>query len=297
MRNEIIKLIENKFKKKNNEYFLTADLGFSVLEDLKKKIKDRFINVGVAENNMFLISVGLNSITKSAVYVYSISSFLILRSVEIIRNYVSNDKRNIKIIGVGSGVSYDKMGKTHFNLDDINIVYSLKNILILNPANKEELNFVFKKFYKSKQPIYYRINKFNFLNSYNLKKIGNIYYKPGTHVNLITSGAILNHILSFFSQQEIKKFNIISLPILDQKYLNFNIKKYLLKKNTFMAIDSKKTLFFEEIKSTILKYYPKLKITNFDLDHNKIKKVGDYKKILNDVGLDKKKLSKYLISK
>jgi hypothetical protein len=64
-----------------------------------------------------------------------------------------------------------------------------------------------------------------------------------------------------------------------------------------MAIDSKKTLFFEEIKSTILKYYPKLKITNFDLDHNKIKKVGDYKKILNDVGLDKKKLSKYLISK
>ena len=133
MRNEIINLIENT--KNTNQFFLTGDLGFSVLENLEKKLKNNFVNVGVSENNMFLMACGITIEKKNLVYLYSISPFLILRNLEIIRNYISNDNRNIRLIGVGSGVSYTTMGKTHFNLDDLNVIYSLKNILILNPAN------------------------------------------------------------------------------------------------------------------------------------------------------------------
>ena len=63
------------------------------------------------------------------------------------------------MIGVGPGASYSTMGKTHFNFDDINYIYNLKNILILNPSNEDELKFVFKKFNQSKRTIYYRLNK------------------------------------------------------------------------------------------------------------------------------------------
>ena len=76
---------------------MTADLGFSVLEKIKLKIKERFINVGVSENNMMLIAAGLATrLTKNHIYVYSISSFLISRTLEIIKIYFSNDE--IKIL-------------------------------------------------------------------------------------------------------------------------------------------------------------------------------------------------------
>ena len=162
MRNELINLINKTLKNKKNSYFLTADLGYSVLENLQKDLKKRFINVGISENNMFLLAVGLSEISKNLVYAYSISSFLILRPAEIIRNYVSNESRNIRLIGVGSGVSYSNMGKSHHSLDDINYIYSLKNIIILNPANLEELNYVYKKFLNYCGPLYFRINKNSF---------------------------------------------------------------------------------------------------------------------------------------
>ena len=69
MRNTLIELLINRIKKK--DYFLTADLGFSVLEKIKLKIKERFINVGVSENNMMLITAGLATrLTKNHIYVY-----------------------------------------------------------------------------------------------------------------------------------------------------------------------------------------------------------------------------------
>ena len=131
MRNEIIDLVNKEFKTNKKIFFLTADLGFSVLDNTRKIFKKNFINVGVAETNMILLASGIFEATKNKVYAYSISPFLTLRTLEVLRNYISNDKRQICLIGVGSGVSYDKMGKTHFNLDDINSIYSLKNILIL----------------------------------------------------------------------------------------------------------------------------------------------------------------------
>ena len=58
MRNRIVELIGKDFKNKN--YFLTADLGFSVVENLKKISKKRFLNVGVAENSMFTLAIGIS---------------------------------------------------------------------------------------------------------------------------------------------------------------------------------------------------------------------------------------------
>ena len=131
MRNKIIDLIKKDFKKKN--YFLTGDLGFSVLEDLKKISKKRFLNVGVSENNMFTMAIGISENLKKdeKIYLYSISPFLILRSLELIRNYLNYENRNIRLIGVGSGFSYSYLGKSHFLAEDLNILNGLK----ISPAH------------------------------------------------------------------------------------------------------------------------------------------------------------------
>ena len=289
MRNKIIELINEK--EKRSSIFLTADMGFSVLEKTKKLFKNFFFNVGVAENNMLLIACGLEESLSRRVYCYSISPFVTLRTFEVIRNFISNDNRNIRIIGVGSGVSYAEMGKTHFNFDDINSLYSLKNILILNPANVEELDYLFKKFLKYNKPIYFRINKFNFHDNLKFKKINNIFLKRGKLTNLVTSGAVLNHILKNLNKEEIDLLNIISVPIIHHDY-NKNIIKFFNKKNkTVFLCDSSKTLFFEELKSSI---NSNNKIINFDCNHNCINKVGGYDYILNSLGLNRKNLLKLL---
>ena len=290
MRNEIINLIENT--KNTNQFFLTGDLGFSVLENLEKKLKNNFVNVGVSENNMFLMACGITIEKKNLVYLYSISPFLILRNLEIIRNYISNDNRNIRLIGVGSGVSYTTMGKTHFNLDDLNVIYSLKNILILNPANIFELKYLFKKFRNYKRPIYFRINK----NSYNIykkfKRKKNLFVKKGSGKNIITSGAILNFLLKFYDDRDIDKMNIISVPILDSKY-NKSILNFLNKDDTILLVDSSKFLYFQEIQNEINCRNKNFFCLNFDFDHNKIKGVGNEEEILGEMGFNKLFLDKF----
>ena len=195
MRNKLINLIYGEIKK--NDFFLTADLGFSVLEKLKLKLKKKFINVGVSENNMMLVAAGLaGSLVKNKIYVYSISSFLLTRTLEVVKNYFSNDKiNNIRMIGVGPGASYSEMGKTHYSFDDINYIYNLGNILILNPGNHNELKFVFKKFNNSKKTIYYRINKNFIQQEFKLRKTGNLFIKKGNRENIICSGNIFLSIL------------------------------------------------------------------------------------------------------
>ena len=69
MRNTLINLIRNDFKNKN--YFLTADLGFSVLEELQQISNKRFVNVGVTENSMFTLAIGISENLKNeSVYCY-----------------------------------------------------------------------------------------------------------------------------------------------------------------------------------------------------------------------------------
>lgn len=292
MRNILINLIKNDFKKNNKIFFLTADLGFNVLEPLRSISNKRFLNVGVSENNMMLLATGLSSFKGNTVYTYSISSFLILRTFEILRNYISNENRSVRLIGVGSGVSYDKLGKTHFNLDDINAIYSLKNILILNPSNSNELNFIYRKFKNMKMPLYFRINKNNFSPKDGFVKHKNIFVKKGTSANLIVSGSILNHIHEFFTDNELKKINIISVPIMNVAYSD-NIKSKLVKGKILSICDCSISVFFEELKNK-LKFNNKYPFYNFGLDHNKIKYVGNEKEILEQMGVTKKNLIKYL---
>ena len=293
MRNNLINLVANTLKNKKNSYFLTADLGYSVLENIQKVLKKRFINVGISENNMLLLAVGLTEVSKNLVYVYSISPFLILRPAEIIRNYISNEKRNIRLIGVGAGVSYAAMGKTHHSLDDINYIYSLKNILILNPANLEELKFLYTKFLNYKQPLYFRINKNSFSIIKNFNKSGNFFLKKGKKKNLIISGAILNYVVEMFDEKELEDINIISLPIMNVQYCK-NIKNFLVKGNSLFITDSSKTSFFDDLQMLIKNFLKEYKISDLELDHRKIKSAEDERGLLRQMGVTKRIIISYL---
>lgn len=158
MRNSIITEIHEQMKKNKNIYFLTGDLGYSLLEPIESDFPDRFIDVGIAEQNMVGMAAGL-ALAGKKVYVYSIIPFVTMRCFEQIRNDVCYHDADVTILGVGSGLSYGILGSTHFALEDIAILRSLPNMTIFSPADEKEALSGLDYFSNYHHPLYLRIGK------------------------------------------------------------------------------------------------------------------------------------------
>jgi len=137
---------------------LTGDLGFTVVEDFVQKFPDRFINVGVAEQNMMGIATGL---AKEGLipFVYSIGNFAVLRPYEFIRNGLVHHHLPVRIVGIGGGFDYGPAGITHYMLEDIGVMRIHKEMPIIVPADGAQLRTALKKTWNISAPIYYRIGK------------------------------------------------------------------------------------------------------------------------------------------
>ena len=122
----------------NSIFFISADFGSPKLDILREKFKDRFINVGIAEQNLINISTGL-ALEGFTVYAYAIAPFLTMRAYEQIRVNLALHAQlkeiNINLIGVGAGLSYDVSGPTHHCLEDITIMRTLPNLIVFSPSD------------------------------------------------------------------------------------------------------------------------------------------------------------------
>src|SRR3989344_4045477 len=120
MRTSFIKTLMALAEQDERIFLLTGDLGFTVLEPFREKFPDRFLNMGVAEQNMAGVATGL-ALSGKIVFIYSIVPFVTFRCLEQLRNDVCYHKANVKIIGVGGGFSYGANGPTHHAVEDIAI--------------------------------------------------------------------------------------------------------------------------------------------------------------------------------
>lgn len=138
MRDVFIERVFDKMSSDNGIFFLSADFGSPKLDQLRQTFKDRFINVGIAEQNLINIASGL-ALEGFTVYAYAIAPFLIMRAYEQIRNNLSllasAKKINVNLIGVGAGLSYDVSGPTHHCLEDLTIMRVLPNLTVFSPSD------------------------------------------------------------------------------------------------------------------------------------------------------------------
>jgi transketolase len=117
---------------------LTADLAYlSGLERFINKYPERFLNIGIAEQNMLGISAGLAQEGK-IVFATTYATFISMRSCEQMRHYLGYMKSNVKIVGSGAGLIMTYSGNTHYAIEDIAIVRAIPNITILSPADATE---------------------------------------------------------------------------------------------------------------------------------------------------------------
>jgi transketolase len=138
--------------------FLTGDLGFMALEPLQTAMGSRFINAGVAEQNMVSVAAGLSH-QGFDVWAYSIAPFCYARPFEQIRNDVTFHKLPVRLVGNGGGYGYGVMGPTHHAIEDYGVMLCLPNMSAYIPVFDEDLAAVVARAGASEGATYLRLGR------------------------------------------------------------------------------------------------------------------------------------------
>jgi transketolase len=136
--------------------FLTGDLGFRALEPLREVLGPRFINAGVAEQNMVSVAAGLARAGLRP-WVYSIAPFIYARPFEQIRNDACLHRLPIVLVGNGGGYGYGVMGATHHALEDYGALLCLRHLRAYVPAFDGDVAAQVQALFLVSHPAYLRL--------------------------------------------------------------------------------------------------------------------------------------------
>ena len=138
MRDAFIGTLCERMKTDESIFFLAADLGAPALDRMRAEFPDRFINVGIAEQNLINVASGL-ALEGFSVYTYAIAPFISMRAYEQVRVNlaISSQVRpaRVTMLGLGGGVSYQVSGPTHHCLEDLAIMRLLPNLSVYCPSD------------------------------------------------------------------------------------------------------------------------------------------------------------------
>jgi transketolase len=157
MRKEFAEAIIDLAKANDKIIFLTGDLGFMALEGVQACLGERFINAGVAEQNMVTVAAAL-AYEGFIPFVYSISPFATLRPYEQLRNDVCLHDLPVKIVANGGGYGYGIMGSTHHNIEDIGSMRLLPNMRVFVPFTGDDVYASVREMAGDPHPNYLRLN-------------------------------------------------------------------------------------------------------------------------------------------
>lgn len=136
-------------------FMVLADIGYGEIEPFAEAFPDRFINCGVAEQNMTGVACGIAMEGNIAV-TYSIANFPTLRCLEQVRNDVCYHDANVKIVIIGGGAAYGELGVSHHSTEDIAIMRALPNMVVLAPGDKQEAVALTDVMMAYNGPVYFR---------------------------------------------------------------------------------------------------------------------------------------------
>lgn len=116
---------------------LTGDLGYGVFEDFQARFGDRFVNTGIAEQNLMGVATGL-ALTGRTVFVYSIGNFPTFRCLEQLRSDACYHSANVNVVANGGGFSYGALGVSHHATEDLAVLRALPGTTVVAPATDFE---------------------------------------------------------------------------------------------------------------------------------------------------------------
>lgn len=208
MRDSFINSIYKATKLNNNVLCIVGDIGAFLLRNYIKDFPSNYYNLGAAEANMVGIAAGL-AMSGKIPFVYTITPFVTARCYEQVKVDVCYNGANVKLVGIGSGVSYGTMGSTHHSLEDIAIMSALPNMVIISPSDPLEVEEAVFAAMKYTGPTYIRLTLQSKPLDYNRRnfKIGKArIVKKGTDAAIIATGDMVS--IALEAAETLKKDNV-----------------------------------------------------------------------------------------
>lgn len=212
---------------------LTADLEESTqVEPFAKAYPERFIEIGVAEQNLVTVASGLAAVGKKP-FVTSYASFSPGRNWEQIRTTICLNNRNVKIIGCHAGVSVGPDGATHQMLEDIALMRVLPNMTVVVPCDSNEARKATVALAQTATPGYLRLarEKTPIITAEDAPfELGKAYrLKSGSDVTILVCGPLLAEVLKAANQLHesisVEVINVPTVKPLDSKTILDSVKK------------------------------------------------------------------------
>lgn len=217
MRTNFINQLIEEARHNDKIFLLVGDLGYHVIEPFAEEFPDRFLNVGIAEQNMAGIAAGL-AMTGYNVYFYSIGNFPTIRCLEQIRNDIAYHQANVKVVSVGAGYAYGSLGATHQATEEIGALRVLPNMVVATPGDPLEARAITKISASYDGPMYIRLGKagektVHSEDSIDLKigDICSVITREGNQTAVFACGNILDAALHQINEENLN-YDLYSVP-------------------------------------------------------------------------------------
>lgn len=234
MRDFFVKALIEEAEKNPDLVFITGDLGFGVFEEFEKKFPNQYLNLGIAEQSMTGVAVGLG-LEGRPVITYSIGNFPTMRCLEQIRNDAAYHNISLTIVSIGGGFSYGQLGMSHHATEDIAIMRALPNLNVYVPATNQEVEKISKICFTNKSTNYIRLDKVGADESSHNKKFSAGKIREicsGKEVAILATGSILQEAIyalevlknkhglnvGIYSCHCLKPFDVDSLRFISHNY-------------------------------------------------------------------------------
>ncbi|PIZ98943.1 MAG: transketolase [Candidatus Komeilibacteria bacterium CG_4_10_14_0_2_um_filter_37_10] len=215
MRKEFVHSFIKGIAHKENVIFITGDLGFNALEEIKKIMGSRFINAGIIEQSIIGIASGLAS-NGFQVFCYSIAPFITLRCLEQIKLDVALPQLPVFIIGNGGGYSYGLNGPTHHTLEDLGCLSTLPNFNCYTPAFFSDLDYCLTDIMQNNKPAYLRLgwSKNNWPTTSPINDAPWLKQTPQPKLTVLVSGPLIYNVWPTINNRtDVDLFSIIKTPL------------------------------------------------------------------------------------
>lgn len=229
--------------------FLTADHGAFALQALEKEQPNRYINVGISEQNMIGVAAGLAASGK-IVFAYGITPFVSLRVMEQLTLDVAAMALPVNIVSVGAGFTYSTDGPSHHGLIDMAALLAIPKLRILNSSDPRNTKSFVKSAISSLRPHYIRIEKeklgelnrnmpFEGTSPYGYSSISG---GEARDILVVSSGFITHRVTTILEKvSPLIKRDISHIDVHQIKPLTRNLLSFLLEFRTIVAIEEGST--------------------------------------------------------
>lgn len=158
MRNSFIDTIIDECSRRDDVFIISGDAGLGVFDQFKVEHPDRFLNLGIAEQNMISHAAGM-ALAGYKVYVYNIIPFLLYRCYEQVRNDICYQKLPVTLVGIGCGLTYAMQGMTHYSVEDLGLARTLPNLRVFSPMDPVQAKLAAQYSLRSEDPVFVRLAK------------------------------------------------------------------------------------------------------------------------------------------